>query len=67
MRLIHMTLGEEKPEEETHLDRRKKYNELIASGMTDKAASEKVWPTLTSTMVKNAKEKAEKEAKADSA
>ena len=63
-----MALAEEKPEvEETHLDRRRKYNELVAGGMRDKDASEKVWPTKRATTLKNAEEKAEKEAKEESA
>jgi hypothetical protein len=56
-------LAEDKPDEETHIDRKKKYKELVAGGMSDKAATEKVWPSMTSTIVKNAKEKADKEAK----
>ena len=59
---MHMTLGEEKPEEESHFDRRRKYNELMAGGMSDKEAKEKVWPTKRATTLQNAKEKAEKEA-----
>ncbi len=60
MRRTHMALAEEPEEEETHLDRRKKYNELVAGGMRDKEATEKVWPRTTAGMVQNAKEKADK-------
>ena len=60
-----MTLTTEKlgEEGETHLDRRRKYNELMAGGMSDKDANEKVWPTKRATTLQNAKEKADKEAK----
>jgi len=34
------------PGEETYLDRLKKYRELIATGVSDKKASESVWPTI---------------------
>jgi|GEM_PF-1579716 len=46
--------------EETHLDRLKKYRALVAGGMLDKDATEKVWPSTTANMVKNAKEKSDK-------
>ena len=62
-----MTLAEEKPEEETHVDRKSKYKLLVAGGMSDKAAAETVWPSMRSTIVKNAKEKADMEAKEESA
>lgn len=56
-----MSLTEEKEEDgETHLDRRKKYNDLVAGGMRDKEASESVWPSTTAGLVKNAKERADK-------
>lgn len=50
------------PAEETHFDRKKKYRELIASGVTDKEAVESVWPSTTARIAKNAKDK--KDAKA---
>ena len=59
-----MTLTPEEPEEEeSHIDRRKKYNALIAGGMNDKTATEKVWPKTTAGRLQNVKEKAEKDAK----
>ena len=58
-----MTLAKEKPEEETHFDRRKKYRELVAGGMTDRNATETVWPSTKLGMEKKAKDKAEKEKK----
>jgi len=56
----------EEPEEveETHFDRRKKYRELVAGGMGDKQASETVWPTSAATIMKNVKDKKDKEEKA---
>ena len=45
--------------EETHFDRKKKYKLLVAGGMSDKAASETVWPSMASTILKNAKDKAD--------
>ena len=57
-----LTMADEKEEpEETHFDRRRKYRELVAGGMTDKEATEKVWPTSAATMAKNAKEKSDKD------
>ncbi|HIH18701.1 TPA: hypothetical protein HA225_01865 [Candidatus Micrarchaeota archaeon] len=55
-----MTLAEEKPDEETHFDRRKKYKDLVAGGMSDKVATESVWPSTTANIAKNAKEAADK-------
>jgi len=52
--------AEKEEPEETHFDRRKKYRELVAGGMTDKEATEKVWPTSAATIAKNVKEKADK-------
>lgn len=54
----------EKPEEEeeTHFDRRRKYRELVAGGMSDKDASEKTWPTSAALIAKNAKEKKDNDA-----
>ena len=49
--------------EETHIDRLKKYRELIKSGVRDKEASEMVWPTTTANVLKNAKVKADKDQK----
>lgn len=59
-----MTLAEEKPDEETHFDRRKKYKDLVAGGMSDKAATESVWPSTTANIAKNAKDAADKKAQA---
>lgn len=58
-------MTEEKKEEpeETHFDRRRKYRELVAGGMTDKEATEKVWPTSAATIAKNVKEKKDKDEK----
>jgi len=53
--------------EETHFDRRRKYDSLIAGGMSDKEAKEKVWPTKRATTLQNAKEKAERLAKSGAA
>ncbi|MCX6772450.1 MAG: hypothetical protein NTV88_01620 [Candidatus Micrarchaeota archaeon] len=59
-----MVDDKEEPEvEETHFDRRKKYKAFVAGGMSDKQASETVWPTSAATMTKNAKDKKEKDAK----
>lgn len=49
--------------EETHIDRLKKYRELIKSGIRDKEASEMVWPTTTANVLRNAKVKADKDQK----
>jgi hypothetical protein len=57
-----MVLAEDEPDGETHLDRRKKYKDLVAGGMSDKIATEEVWPSTTVGMVKNAKEAADKKA-----
>ena len=51
----------DEPEEENHFDRRKKYRELVKGGMTDKEATEKVWPTSAATIAKNVKEKSDKD------
>ena len=59
-----MTLAEEKPDEETHFDRRKKYKDLVAGGMSDKGATESVWPSKTANIAKNAKEAADKKEQA---
>jgi len=45
--------------EESEQDRRIKYRKLRASGMSDKASMEAVWPTTNAGMLKNAKEKAD--------
>lgn len=50
-------------EEETHIDRLKKYRELIKSGVRDKEANELVWPTTTANVLKNAKAKADRDQK----
>lgn len=58
-------MEEEKDEpEENHFDRRRKYRELMASGMTDREASETIWPTSAATIKKNAQDKRDKDAKA---
>lgn len=49
--------------EETHFDRRKKYRDFVKGGMTDKEATEKVWPTSAATIAKNVKEKKDKDEK----
>lgn len=54
---------EEPVEEENHFDRRKKYRAFMAGGMTDKEATEKVWPTSAATIAKNVKEKKDKDDK----
>lgn len=48
---------------ETHIDRRKHYKELIASGVSDGIAKEQVWPSTTIGMVKKAKDAADKKEK----
>ncbi len=58
-----MALAEEEPDEETHIDRRKKYKDLVAGGMNDKNAMESVWPSTTAGIMKNAKEKSDKKKK----
>jgi len=58
-----VAIDKEEPEdEETHIDRKKKYVAFVAGGMSDKLAMEKVWPTTTEGMERNAKERAEKKA-----
>ena len=57
-----MDPAEEEADEETHIDRRKKYKDLVAGGMSDKTAKESVWPSTTAGIMKNAKEKADKKA-----
>ncbi len=54
-------MEEEKTEEpeETHLDRKKKYRELVASGVGDREAVEAVWPSSSARVAKNAKDKAD--------
>ncbi len=59
--------NEDMEEEETHIDRLKKYRELIKSGIRDKEANEMVWPTTTANVLRNAKVKADKEQKAEDA
>ena len=49
--------------EETHIDRLKKYRNLIKSGVRDKEATEMVWPTTAANILKNAKVKADKDLK----
>lgn len=49
--------------EETHIDRLKKYRELIKSGIRDKEATELVWPSTTANVLRNAKTKADKDQK----
>jgi len=49
--------------EETHIDRLKKYRNLIKSGVRDKEATEMVWPTTSANILKNAKVKADKDLK----
>ena len=53
-------MEEEKTEEpeETHFDRKKKYRELVATGVGDKEAVEAVWPSSSARIAKNAKDKA---------
>lgn len=65
-------MEEEKTDEpeESHLDRKKRYVDLIAKGVTDKEAVEQVWPSTTARIAKNAKDKKdaddkEKEGKKD--
>lgn len=53
-------MTDEEKAEETHLDRRKKYNKLMAGGMTDKQAVEEVWPTTSAGLAKNVKDKEDK-------
>ncbi len=45
--------------EETSTDRRMKYKKLMAGGMSDKVAMEKVWPTSAASIAKNKKDKEE--------
>lgn len=45
--------------EETHFDRKKKYRELVATGVGDKEAVEAVWPSSSARIAKNAKDKAD--------
>lgn len=49
-------MEEDEKDEETHFDRRKNYRALIASGVSDSIAKEKVWPSTSAGMVKKAKE-----------
>ncbi|MFA6489551.1 MAG: hypothetical protein WCT52_02615 [Candidatus Micrarchaeia archaeon] len=49
--------------EETHIDRLKKYRDLIKSGIRDKEATELVWPSTTANVLRNAKTKADKDQK----
>ena len=53
-------MEEEKTEEpeETHFDRKKKYRELVATGVGDEEAVEAVWPSSSARIAKNAKDKA---------
>jgi hypothetical protein len=49
--------------EETAPERRKRYRDLMAGGMSDKNATEQIWPKMNATILKNANEKkAKKEA-----
>ena len=45
-------------DEETAVDRRIKYRKLVKGGMSDKEATEAVWPTTTKGYLKNVAEKA---------
>ena len=50
--------------EETSTDRRMRYKKLVAGGMRDRQAMEKVWPTSDASIAKNKKDKEDKENKA---
>jgi hypothetical protein len=53
---------EDEPEEESARDRLLKYRALIASGMQDNEAKERVWPATTAGYKRNEKEKADEKA-----
>ena len=48
--------SEDKEEEETYIDRRRNYKNLVAGGMSDKNARDAVWPTTHEGVLKKAKE-----------
>jgi hypothetical protein len=50
-------LGEhmENEKEENAVDRKLKYRKLVAGGMSDRDASEEVWPTTAAGMLRNRK------------
>jgi len=52
-------MDEENEVEETTHDRRKQYDAMRKGGMSDKDASEKVWPTTHDGIMRNIKEKAD--------
>jgi len=57
-------MDDEKQDEKHYQGRRKEYRDMVAGGMTDKDASEAVWPTTSAGMKKKAdRDKAEEDKK----